>query len=226
MVDEIHGSVDIVVIQLVDNDNNNNNDDLDDENIVCTYKDQYQWEENAKRISIVRIPQYRLNARSLYCIQKKDIELIRQQFKEQNRLLLKTYQSHAMYSCTIDEFERNISTFFTQTNAYNLIEELNEINPNCIEKYLDNLVDKVKAILDHLLQQQQQSINSIQYEEMQIQRSKVRLDYLFFLPDTRKVNMIHFFFLSSLFSYYCRMKYLYNQLWFLQPVHLSIYLDY
>ena len=76
----------------------------------------------------------------------------------------------------------------TTTNAYSLIEELNETtNPDCIRKNLDHIVEKVQLMLNDLLQNQ--SITSMQCQEMQIQRAKVRLDYLFFLPDTRKVSV-------------------------------------
>ena len=70
-----------------------------------------QSKENEKKLSIVRIPEYQLNARPLYSIQQRDIPMIRQQFKEQHRLLLNTYKSNTMYSCTIDEWETNISAF-------------------------------------------------------------------------------------------------------------------
>ncbi|CAF1366022.1 unnamed protein product [Adineta ricciae] len=189
MVDEINESIDIVVQVFNDNcdDNVDNGNKNEDQDTLCNYNngDHLEDIEEVNKMSLVRVPEYRLNARPLYCIQKKDIRLIRQKFKEQNRLLLKTYKSNAMYSCTINEFESKISTFFTQTNAYDLIEELNTtVNPEYVGKHLDDQVDKVKMILDNLLEQQ--SINLMQYEEMKIMRSKVRLDYLFFLPDTRK----------------------------------------
>ena len=44
----------------------------------------------------------------------------------------------------------------------------------------------MNILLDSLVQQR--SISSMQYEEMQIQRAHVQLDYLFFLPDTRQVS--------------------------------------
>ncbi|CAF2131128.1 unnamed protein product [Rotaria magnacalcarata] len=193
MVDEINESIDVVV-QLFDDDADDDDDEddnyrnIENEHTICNYDDGnhigIKKETEEKTISMVRIPEYRLNARPLYCIQKNDIKLIRQKFKEQNRLLLKTYKSNAMYSCTINEFESKISAFFTNTNAYSLIEEFNETNTDRVQKYLDDLVDKVKTILDNLLQYQ--SINPMQYHEMTVMRSKVRLDYLFFLPDTRK----------------------------------------
>jgi hypothetical protein len=110
-------------------------------------------------------------------------------FKEQNRLLLKTHKPNTMYSCTMDEFKEKISTFMVTTNAYSLINELNDtINPNCVKNTLDHVVEKLQIILDGLLQNEW--ISWMQYQEMQIQRTKVRLDYLFFLPDTRKVSVV------------------------------------
>ncbi|CAF1316526.1 unnamed protein product [Adineta steineri] len=192
MVDQINGSVDIVV-QLFDNYDNGSDDDDElnnDNNIsICSFdmKNNTLALQQKKEIAIVRIPDYRLNARSLYSIHKNDIQLIRQLFKEQNRLLLKTYQSNAMYSCTMDEFEQKTSAFIEQTNAYSLIQEFSKTNRHCVRKYLDNLVDTVNTTLDNLLQCQ--SITSMQYEEMKVLRSKVRLDYLFFLSDTRKIEV-------------------------------------
>ncbi|CAF2794264.1 unnamed protein product [Rotaria sp. Silwood2] len=188
MVDEIQGSVDIVVqlFDMHDDDGFEEHDHQNDKNPrkQCISHDGKKRKEKDKRISIVHVPEYRLHARPLYLVQQKDIRLIREAFKQQNRLLLKTYKSHAMYSCTSDEFETNISKFFTETNAYSLIEELNETNRASVETHLDGLVNNVKTALDHLLEEQ--CINSMQHQDMQIHRSKVRLDYLFFLPDTRK----------------------------------------
>jgi hypothetical protein len=192
MVDKINESVDIVV-QLFDDDDND--DDLQNDLSMCSFdaknSDSNQQKGTGKELYIVRIPEHRLNARPLYAIQKKDIKMIRQLLKEQNRLLLKAYKSNAMYSCLIIEFDERISIFMTETNAYSLIEELNETNPDCVKKRLDNIVEHVNTTLDNLLQHQ--SISAMQYEEMKISRDRVRLDYLFFLPDTRHVSVVIFF---------------------------------
>ena len=160
MVDQIKESVDIAV-QLFDDDDDDDDNSTDDnanDSSVCSFdaksNHSNQPKETGKGISIVRIPEYRLNARPLYAIQKKDIRMIRQLLKEQNRLLLKAYKSNAMYSCSTNEFEEKISTFMTQTNAYSLIETLNESNPNCVKKMLDTIVKQVKTTLDDLLQHQ------------------------------------------------------------------------
>jgi hypothetical protein len=196
MVDEINESVDIVV-QLFDDDDDDDSstDDNASNNSMGSFDAQSshsnQQKETGSEIFIVRMPEYRLNARPLYAIQKKDIKMIRELLKEQNRLLLKAYKSNAMYSCSISEFEEKIATFMTQTNAYSLVHELNESNPKCVKKMLDTVFEQVKTTLDHLLRDQ--SITKMQFEEMKTSRDRVRLDYLFFLPDTRQVTaVIHF----------------------------------
>jgi hypothetical protein len=208
MVDKINESVDIVV-QLFDNDDDDgeydNDDDLYNEtnNTTCFFNkqnDNHHQMKNEKEISIDRILAYRLNARPLYCIKKNEMKLIQEEFKKQNRLLLKTYGSNAMYSCTKNEFEEHISIFITQTNAYNLIEELNDTNSDCIQKYLDDLVNQITTVLNDLLQFQ--FINSMQYQEMKVIRSKVRFDYLFFLPDTRKVSIVSCFLHPYFFNHF------------------------
>jgi NurA-like 5'-3' nuclease len=194
MVDEINESVDIVV-QLFDDDDDND-DDLQNDHSVCSFDAQNshfnQKKETEKEILIVRMPAHRLNARPLYAIQKKDIKKIRQLLKEQHRLLLKAYKSNAMYSCSIHEFDEKISTFMTQTNAYSLIEELNGTNPDRVKKRLDTIIEQMKTIFDDLLQHQ--SMTAMQYEEMKVSRETARLDYLFFLPDTRQVSVVMFLF--------------------------------
>lgn len=94
-----------------------------------------------------------MHARPLYRIQRKDIQMIRQRFEEQQRLLLKTYKSNALYSCTNQEWEMHISKFFEQTNAYHFIGHLNQTNQTTMEKYLDDLVNRMKTMLNHLLEQ-------------------------------------------------------------------------
>ena len=66
---------------------------------------------------------------------------------------------------------------------------LNDTNANNIQNNtIDSLMRKMYILLDSLVQQQ--SISSIQYEEMQIRCAHVQLDYLFFLPDTRQVSTL------------------------------------
>jgi hypothetical protein len=195
MVDKINESVDIVVQLFDDDDDDDSTDDTANDTSMCSFNAKSshsnQQKETGNKISIVRMPEYRLNARPLYAIQKKDVQIVRQLLKEQNCLLLKAYKSNAMYSCSINEFEEKISTFMTQTNAYSLIEELNETNPNCVKKTLDTIFEQVKTTLDNLLRHQ--SITAMQYEEMKISRDRVHLDYLFFLPDTCHVSVVIFF---------------------------------
>ena len=208
MVDEINGSIDIVtpaltLIQLFDDDD----DDDDDENdrVLCSFNDHQK--PNEKEILIVRLPEHRVNARPLYSIQRNHMELIRKKFQqEQNRVLLKSYKSNSMYSCTRNEFEEKISTFMSQTNAYSLIEPIGETRSNCVRKTLDHLIEQFQVMLNDLLQHQ--FITTMQYHEMKIQRiKKVQLDHLFFLPDTRKVNVAVFFYFSFLILLFLRMKF-------------------
>ena len=70
---------------------------------------------------------------------------------------------------------------------------------------LDTIFKQVKITLDNLLQNQ--SITAMQYEEMKISRDKVRLDFLFFLPDTRYVSVVIFFSIVLFDIYDFRMKF-------------------
>ena len=78
MVDQINESVDIVV-QLFDDDDND--DDLQNDLSTCSFhaksSHSNQAKETGSEIFIVRMPEYRLNARPLYAIQKNDIQIIR-----------------------------------------------------------------------------------------------------------------------------------------------------
>ncbi len=59
--------------------------------------------------------------------------------------------------------------------------ELEETNRYWIEKYLDNTIKRIKKALIHLLYYQLKTHS--QLKKMLVTRSKVGVDYLYFLPD-------------------------------------------
>ena len=82
--------------------------------------------------------------------------------------------------------EAKILGHMTRTGAYSFIEELSDDNPTCVRKQLDSIVEHVTTSLNDLLARQ--CITESQFYQMTIERSMVRMDYGYFLPDTSKVS--------------------------------------
>ena len=123
-----------------------------------------------------------------------DRRLIYQQIlKPQGYLLLDIHNSNGLYFCKKDKMKRKIMAHMNGTNAYTLSEPLTRTNPSCVEQHLDTINKQVTLLLDDLIQSQ--CINDSQFRQMNVERSKVRMDYLFFLPDLRQVNLLVCFFL-------------------------------
>ena len=104
-------------------------------------------------------------------------------------MLLPVYNTtNSMYSCLASEMNSKVAEYMIQTNAYSLIEDLaNEINDDCTQRYLDNIIEQVRTTLQQL--SDQHFINTAQYEKMGMQPSDVQLDSLFFFLDTRQVSL-------------------------------------
>ena len=108
--------------------------------------------------------------------------------KSQNCLLLNVYNSNGIYLCEHNYMKTKIFTFMQQTKAYCLIEELQEKNPTCVQQHLDHIFEEINTLLDDLIKSH--CINNSQFLQMKVERSQVRMNYLFFLPDLRHVSSI------------------------------------
>ena len=148
---------------------------------------------------IIDLSGYGSKTRPLYLIkQKHDVELIRKRLLEKKRVLLRTFNTYAYYSCDIAEMQQKVLEHMTSTGAYSLIVELDNTNRHCIDTCLNDMDERVKCTLNTLLLDQ--SITFSQWRQMRVDRLDSRLDSLYFLPNTRRVRPLIDLFLSNSFS--------------------------
>ena len=166
MVDQINQAIDVVIPWI-------------DEADGC--EDEYE--------KIIDISGYKTNARPLYRIQhRKDIELIRRQFRAKNRVLWRAYHTYAYYSCETSEIHQKVQEHMIRTGAYCFIMNSNETNQYYTNKYLNDINQRITTVLNTLLHDQW--ITYRQWQKMIEHHFKGTFDSLYFLPDTRKVGHI------------------------------------
>lgn len=121
-----------------------------------------------------------------------DTQIYQQILKYEGYQFLDVYNSNALYLCKKNEIKTKVTAHMKQTNAYSLIDELSETNPTCVQQHLDMIVKQVTILLNDLVTSH--CINDSQFRQMNVERSKVRMDYLFFLPDLHQVSRFFLFF--------------------------------
>ena len=177
MVDQINQAIDVVIPCM------NEADGADDEDE-----------------KIIDVSGYGTNTRPLYLIKrKKDLELIRKHLSMKKRVLLRTLNTHAYYSCATTEIEQKVRKHMASTGAYSLIVELDSTHQQYLDTHLNNVDERISCTLNHLLQDQ--SITFSQWQQMKVERCASRLDSLYFLPDTRRVRHTVDLFLFISFKY-------------------------
>ena len=164
MVDQINQAVDVVIPCMDEADGAEDEDE-----------------------TIINISGYGTNTRPLYLIKrKKDIELIRKHLSVKKRVLLRTFNTNAYYSCETTEIEQKVRKHMASTGAYLLIVELDSTNRDYLDTHLNNVDERISCTLNDLLHHQ--SITFSQWQQMKVERLASRLDSLYFLPDTRRVR--------------------------------------
>ena len=115
-----------------------------------------------------------------------DVEFFRQHLNDTSTVLVDIYNSNGLCLCELRVMEAKILGHMTRTGAYSFIEELSDDNLTCVREQLDSIVEHVTTSLNDLLARQ--CITQSQFYQMTIERSMVRMDYGYFLPDTSKVS--------------------------------------
>ncbi|CAF1265289.1 unnamed protein product [Adineta steineri] len=116
-----------------------------------------------------------------------DSRLYQQILKSQDCQLVDVYNSNALYICESKDMKTKIMAHMKRTNAYSFIEKLCQTNSTCVRQHLDTIVERVTTLLNDLVTSH--SINDSQFRQMNVDRSTVRMDYLFFLPDLRQKHV-------------------------------------
>ena len=160
-------------------------------NVIIPWKDETgEIEDENEKISHIFAD--KANTRPIYLIKRrKDTKLIQQQLKTENRILLRTLNTYAHYSCKITEMQQQILQYMTDTGAYSLIMEVQCTNQHDIEEHLNNMHQQIIYTLNNLLHDR--SITLLQWKRMKPDQSERKVDSLYFLPDTRKVKYLRSF---------------------------------
>jgi hypothetical protein len=150
---------------------------------------QIDENEDEQQEKIIYIPAYNTNQHPIYFIKrKKYFEIVRQELEAKNRILSKTFNTYAFYSCEINEMQEKIIEHMTNTNAYLFIMEFNHTDQHHNDKYL-NLIDKqITLTLNNFVRDK--LITLEQRTKMKVNLNESQLDSLYFLPDTRQVGCL------------------------------------
>jgi len=159
---------------------------------------------------------------------KDELLSIRRHLGIHNLILRPAYKGTGYHLYSASDFQQKVSQFMTRTDIYSLVYKLSRSYPNSSQKCLANIVDRVETILNNLFHSK--CITEAQYMKMNINRSMVRMHYLYFVADTYKVclHSLPFSFRKFLCLFLLllllliiiiiiithRKKYQFNQLWY------------
>ncbi|CAF2935437.1 unnamed protein product [Rotaria sp. Silwood2] len=197
MVEQIHHQAIDVVLPWMDN----------------MYENEDDNDNNEK---IINLSEYTMNERPLYRVTRKDyLNIIRQQLQANECILLTAYNTYAYYACALTEMKLKIHEHMTRTGAYHLMMEFHSTHSYVMEEVVKKMDYRIMKKLDSFLHNK--LISYWQWLQMSINQLNSRLNFLYYLPDTRRVNVpFHPMF-------YCRHRLTMNMSHFLsrllQPIH-------
>ena len=119
-------------------------------------------------------------------MEKQTIRSIRHKLKRYNLVLRASYKGYGYQMFKTEQFQQATSEYTRKMKIYSLIRKLNGQNPQWItQNCLANIVTKVETTLDDLFESK--CLNMVQLTCMELERSQVQLNYLYFVPDNDTV---------------------------------------
>ena len=132
---------------------------------------------------------------------KHELISIRRHLRINNLVLRPAYKSTGYHVYSASDFQRKVSQFIKQTDVYSLVHKISQSYPDSSQRCLANIVDRVETTLKNLFHSK--CISEAQYMKMNVNRSMVRMHYLYFVADTYKVCFFHSSSSSTYYYYYC-----------------------
>ena len=124
--------------------------------------------------------------------EKRTIRSICRKEKKENIVIRATDKSHLLHVGRACDYERKALEYTRKTSAYEVIHELNQtsttIGISAEQKILNDIVERVDSTLHNLLQHKR--ITSTQFNAMRVDRTKVELGHLYFVPKPHKVEFL------------------------------------
>ena len=159
-----------------------------------TYDAQLWTNSTASDLAIpmIHLIPFQRDAPLLYCIQPQTLPFLQRKLQERQWRFQRVADSHIRYACHQRTFDQQAFEYMIRTKAYIILNHLID-HPDhqvTVHQLLDIMVERVKELLHNLCARRW--ITSFQHGQMDVQRSTVRLDYLFFVPKTSHIGPICF----------------------------------
>ncbi|CAF1342751.1 unnamed protein product [Rotaria sordida] len=169
-----------------DSDNDNNDDDKE---ITYHHKEtssdkNIYWSDGSYLTYDMRLESITRFERRQACYYQGKIQQIRQQLRDENLILRPIYKDIGYHVESSNNFYNKVNQFMKQTSSYSLVFKVSRSCPTASQNRLANIVERVETTLNNLLHSK--SITETQYMAMKIDRSTVRMNYLYFVSDTHK----------------------------------------
>lgn len=156
-------------------------------NLSLSMEIQRKLFDRFKTLFSISIP-VNLQQRAFY--EKKLIQSIRLSLQEDNLILRRTADNmNTFYLGNRQEFEEKANKFMARSEAYESVLCLNDDTnkEQQISKYMNQMVTSMNTLLEKL--REQKSLDNKTIDSFIVDCSKLKLPYLYFLPDVSKVRL-------------------------------------
>lgn len=204
-------------ININENDWSSSDDDDDDDDKEITYhhkespnlkdRDWYYIPSFVWDISWAASPNRHVYREFNYY--KEKLRSIRRQLAIDKLILRPIYKDVGYHLDSMHTFQKKVSEFMVQASYYSFVCKLSRFHPYDSQTRLVDIVQTVETTLDNLFHSK--SITEAQYKMMKIDRTLVRMNYLYFVSETHKVCIL-FIFLFLFYIMMYRKEYLFDRL--------------
>lgn len=187
-------------VSELDHDNCSNdfdfNEDLSIHHKVPLILQNKDWDELTDMICQMDSGPMNQEEREIAQRIKQSLLSARDKLKRNKIILRASYKGDTFHMFKQKDFQQNVSNYMKQMGIYSHIHKLEGYKSETItQKCLLNIVDQVETTLYDLFRSKH--LTKFQYNCMDINRAQVQLNYLYFVPETDKVNISYFIFDSD-----------------------------
>jgi hypothetical protein len=184
-------------------DDDNHNEITHHHNESSNLRDLDWWEIPYYMDKMDEIPTTRYDRQKASHYKGKFLSL-RRHLTDNNLFLRPAYKGTGYHIYTASDFQPKVSQFMARTDVYSLVNKISRSYPHTSQNCLADIVNRVEITLTNLFHSK--SITEVQYKKMNINRSMVRMHYLYFVADTYKVCFLFSFShvkdFNAIFYYY------------------------
>ncbi len=153
---------------------------------VPSVLDDLDWNDITQMIhNMDSMPGMSYDARQMAQLHKQKILSMRQKLSKEKLIMRASYKGYSFHTYSAKDFQQKSLKYIEKTGIYKFINEVNPKNPKVGQKCLKEIIEQVDTTLTNLLHFK--LITDVQHLLMHPKRSTIRLNYLYFVPDTYKV---------------------------------------